>query len=130
MSVRQTQSNGNVTIRLARFERHLEEATVKWRINAEKGSQFHGQVGTIQFQSGDEVLDLIIPVADIPQDNPEEQFQVILDQPINASLGEKTTCDVSVINDKSKFLKYVSYQFLIFHPFKRPEKWLLKIPYR
>ena len=56
-------------------------------------------------------MDLIIPVADIPQDNPEEQFQVILDQPINASLGEKTTCDVSVINDKSKFLKYVSYQF-------------------
>ena len=50
-SVRQTQSNGNVTIRLARFERYLEEATVKWRINAEKGSQFHGQVGTIQFQS-------------------------------------------------------------------------------
>ena len=84
---------------------------MKWRINAEKGSQFHGQVGTIQFQSGDEILDLIIPVADIPQDNPEEQFQVILDQPINASLGEKTTCDVSVINDKSKFLKYATYQF-------------------
>ena len=99
--VKQTQSNGNLVIRLNRLERHLEEATVKWRIAAQPGSPFIGQVGTVQFESGDEHLDLVINVPDIPQDNPEEHFQIVLDQPINASLGGKTKCDVTLVNDKS-----------------------------
>ena len=80
----------------------MEEATVKWRIVADPGSPFNGLVGTVQFESGDENLDLIINVPDIPQDNPQEDFQIVLDQPINAILGETTKCNVSLLNDKSK----------------------------
>lgn len=100
--VEQIQSNGNLMVRMIRKERFLEEATVKWKIIAEKGSPFAGLVGTVQFESGDENFDLILNVPDIPQDNASEDFKVMLEQPINASLGEISECEVTMLNDKCK----------------------------
>ena len=103
-SIKQIQSKGNLALRMVRHERHLEEATVKWRCLAREGSHFKGLVGTVQFQCNDKTLDLIIPVPDFPCDEAEDQFVVELDQPINAVLGECTRCNVTMLNDKSKLL--------------------------
>ena len=74
---------------------------MKWRCIAREGSHFRGLVGTVQFQSGDTTLDLMVPVPDFPCDEPEDQFTVELDQPINAILGSCTKCNVTMLNDKS-----------------------------
>ena len=107
-SIKQIQSQGNLSLRMLRHERHLEEATVKWRCIAREGSHFKGLVGTVQFQCNDKSLDLIIPVPEFPCDNPEDQFVVELDQPINAVLGDCVKCNVTMLNDKSKFTLVLS----------------------
>ena len=61
-----------------------------------------GVVGTVQFHSGDDHLDLVIPVSDEPLDIDEDEFEIELEQPINAKLGERVKCKVTMLNDKSK----------------------------
>ena len=103
------QSAGQIALRLVRHERTMEEATVKWRIYAKEGSVFKGVVGTVQFHSGDDHLDLIIPVDQKPCDQGQDQFVIELEQPINATLGDATKCKVTMLNDKSKYLSITSY---------------------
>ena len=62
-----------------------------------------GVVGTVQFQSGDDHIDLLIPISDEPLDLEEDEFEIELEQPINAKLGERIKCRVTMLNDKSQY---------------------------